>query len=148
MQRQRRLRSVMLWFVRSVATVSVLSFAISGRVEVTVYLLFMVLPVSIVTGLTLTLMIAPIVSLIRRSWATGLRLSRSMLESSILAAMIVAAISFHLIGEPLLEELARPEEAGDSLLGLTYQGLVLVYAVLPASLLGSILAGILEQTQK
>lgn len=51
--------------------------------------------------------------------------------------------SCHFIGPLLFEEIADPSEAGDGILGLTYQGLVAMYAVLPASLIGSLMGGVL-----
>jgi hypothetical protein len=125
------------------AAVSVVSLAISGGAVALVYLFFVVLLLSGTLGLILGLITATLASIVRKSLRTGFRISLRMLEGSILAAVIIFTISCHLIGPAIFTELANLDEAGDSMLGLTYHGLVLWFAVLPASLIGSIMAGIL-----
>ncbi len=142
MQQQRHLRVALPWFVRSLVAVSVISLAIRGGAAVIGYLIFIVLPGSGIVGLLLGLIAAPIVSLVRRSFWTGGRISLSMVKGSVLAAVLIFAISCHLIGAPIFEELANLEEAGDSMLGITHHTLVLCLAVLPASLIGSLMGGI------
>ncbi|MBT9312023.1 hypothetical protein IXB28_07375 [Leptothoe kymatousa TAU-MAC 1615] len=141
-------RMRLLWFVRSLAAVSVLSFALSGKAGVIAYLLFIVLPVSVMVGLLLALMAAPMVGIVRRSFAAGFCTIRTMVEGGLLAGLLVAVICCHLIGEPLVEELAHPDRAGDGMLGITYQGMVLVYGVVPTSFIGSILGGVFSLAKR
>lgn len=147
-QRQRYVRRSLPWFVRSMAAIGILSFLISDMAEVTAYLLFLVIPAAFVLGLLLALLIAPLVSIFRRSIAAGFWTGCSILEGSLLMAIITTTIICHLIGEPMAAELANSETAGDSLLGITYSGLVFVCAVIPASLIGSVVGGVTGRTQR
>ena len=147
MQRQRHLRACIPWLLGAITVTSVIYLAIAGGFPAIVYLALIVVLPSAILGLLLGLLTAIVVAIARRSFLVGIWIGLRMLTGSILAAINGFTIGCRVASPGIFAEMASPETAGDGILGITYVGLVLVLAVLPAIVMGAIVGSLLGYEQ-
>ncbi|MEO1125607.1 MAG: hypothetical protein AAFW84_14585 [Cyanobacteria bacterium J06635_15] len=144
MQQHRRSRAVIPWLVGAMVGVSVLYLAIAGGWPALVYLVFITVFIAGILGTAISLVAGIIAAMVQRSLLKGARLGLNMVLGSLIAAVIAFAIGCRVASPGIFVEMANPETAGDGMLGITYSGLVLILAVLPATVIGAMMGGMLS----
>ncbi|MEO0532489.1 MAG: hypothetical protein AAF215_01305 [Cyanobacteria bacterium P01_A01_bin.123] len=109
-----------------------------------VYLVFITVFIAGILGTAISLVAGIIAAMVQRSLLKGAQLGLNMVLGSLIAAVIAFAIGCRVASPGIFVEMANPETAGDGMLGITYSGLVLILAVLPATVIGAMMGGMLN----